>query len=565
MDTTNGATTTIHLNLVKEAYQSKFLNLIDKYDGDEKAIVWDESLIRPFDLIADNSLLSKHFVKKNYQLSPLNSIGNKVDHVIYLIRKDLTLMPMLAESLLKLDRSMMSKTSLVFVPQKCISCEKYLKQLKVDLDKLNAIDELPIQLFMIDTDILSMENESVFRNIHLDDDYTSVRNIVNSLVDLQEIYGIIPKISAQGKVAKMVTDLLKKKNSLIKNDQPPQIHHLIVIDRKIDLFTMLLTQLTYEGLLDEVFGIEQATISLPAAKFYNDKEQSDPNKPSTVKLKLRSSEELFAQLRDCHINAVGTTLRASAHQLQAEHDELKREGTKTTLELKKTIERLPYIKAAKNSQSNHTTMAELLNEHISRPEFICGLRIEHTIIQQDKIYKVIPEIETKLLRQESAISIIRLMCLQSIANNGLKPKVIDHYKKEIIQNYGNDFLLFLEDLKKASLLLHNDNPYPNSYGDLKSRLDLIKDDVSESNPDHLSYVYGGYAPISITMVKNLVQQPTVWRNETALVFFIGGCTFAEISALRYLSKQEDFNWEFIVATTKILNGKTFLESLWPVR
>lgn len=47
-----------------------------------------------------------------------------------------------------------------------------------------------------------------------------------------------------------------------------------------------------------------------------------------------------------------------------------------------------------------------------------------------------------------------------------------------------------------------------------------------------------------------------------LVFFIGGCTFAEISALRFLSQQEEYsNIEFVIATTKLNNGDTFLKSI----
>ena len=46
-----------------------------------------------------------------------------------------------------------------------------------------------------------------------------------------------------------------------------------------------------------------------------------------------------------------------------------------------------------------------------------------------------------------------------------------------------------------------------------------------------------------------------------LVVFIGGCTFAEIAALRFLSQQEDATTEYMVATTSIINGNSFLDSL----
>jgi len=76
-------------------------------------------------------------------------------------------------------------------------------------------------------------------------------------------------------------------------------------------------------------------------------------------------------------------------------------------------------------------------------------------------------------------------------------------------------------------------------------------------------------------------------QKVVLVFFIGGCTFAEISALRFLSALEDCKsssnafahnfciWliviqchymilatiEYVIATTNITNGNSFLKSL----
>lgn len=40
----------------------------------------------------------------------------------------------------------------------------------------------------------------------------------------------------------------------------PQIDALVLLDRSIDLLTPLSTQLTYEGLIDEVFGIKHCEL-----------------------------------------------------------------------------------------------------------------------------------------------------------------------------------------------------------------------------------------------------------------------------------------------------------------
>ena len=41
----------------------------------------------------------------------------------------------------------------------------------------------------------------------------------------------------------------------------PQIDSLIVLDRRVDMITPLLTQLTYEGLVDELIGIKNCEFS----------------------------------------------------------------------------------------------------------------------------------------------------------------------------------------------------------------------------------------------------------------------------------------------------------------
>lgn len=54
---------------------------------------------------------------------------------------------------------------------------------------------------------------------------------------------------------------------------------------------------------------------------------------------------------------------------------------------------------------------------------------------------------------------------------------------------------------------------------------------------------------------------SIENPKVILVFFIGGCTYHEISALRNISQQEDSNVEFVVLTTKLVNGNTFIEAL----
>ena len=51
------------------------------------------------------------------------------------------------------------------------------------------------------------------------------------------------------------------------------------------------------------------------------------------------------------------------------------------------------------------------------------------------------------------------------------------------------------------------------------------------------------------------------RRRTVLVVFIGGVTFAEISALRFMSSQGGLNCNFVIMTTKLINGNSLVKSI----
>eukprot|EP00088_Acartia_fossae_P065158 TRINITY_DN80294_c0_g1_i1.p1 TRINITY_DN80294_c0_g1~~TRINITY_DN80294_c0_g1_i1.p1 ORF type:complete len:190 (+),score=26.66 TRINITY_DN80294_c0_g1_i1:41-610(+) len=180
--------------------------------------------------------------------------------------------------------------------------------------------------------------------------------------------------------------------------------------------------------------------------------------------------------------------------------------------------------------------------------------------------------------------------MQSLVSSGLKPKLLEMYKKLVLQSYGNEHLLTFENLEKAGLITLNSGH--KTFGVLRKRLNLISDVVDEQHPTDIAYVHSVYAPLTIRLVQQL-EKPG-WRNirdvldilpgpsfedtqqiprsvpnisrgsdqaKVVLVMFVGGCTMAEVAALRFLSNQEESNVEYVVATTSILTGTSFIQSL----
>ncbi|XP_035234293.1 vacuolar protein sorting-associated protein 33A-like, partial [Stegodyphus dumicola] len=405
---------------------------------------------------------------------------------------------------------------------------------------------------------------------------TSMHHVAKALMTIQAVYGIIPNVYGKGKCAKHVFDLMTRIRKELSGNDPqvtPQIDCLLLLDRSVDLFSVLATQLTYEGLLDEFFGINNNTIELPPEKFCKPSEgglQEIPTEPK--RFLLNSAEELFAELRDKNFNAVGPTLSKKAKVLSAQYDE--RHGAKTVDAIKQFVDKLPHLQAAKKSLANHTSMAELVKEVTDSENFVNLLQTEQEFMNGLETDKINSHIEDCIAKQEPLIKVLRLICLQSLTNNGLKAKQLDYYKREIIQTYGYQHSLTLNNLEKAELLKPQG---VKTYSVIRKTLRLIIDDVNEQFPSDISYVHSGYAPLSIRLVQflsqpgwraipdvlNILPGPTVEgiqkiplglrkrrdsgssiqsstdSQKVTLVFFLGGCTLAEISALRFLSQQDD--------------------------
>ena len=174
-----------------------------------------------------------------------------------------------------------------------------------------------------------------------------------------------------------------------------------------------------------------------------------------------------------------------------------------------------------------------------------------------------------------------------------------------------EYLFVLRNLEKVGLLRRRETLWIDSaspFNSLRKSLILINAEVNTVEPDDVSYVSSGYAPLSVRLVQAAVQgwrgkEDTVLkelpgrliditqhyppedlsaavkrpkgpnlgnlaaersssaRKPTLMVLYVGGVTHMEIAALRYLSKRPNFPFHIICVTTKVINGSTLLRSL----
>lgn len=118
-----------------------------------------------------------------------------------------------------------------------------------------------------------------FKDTFLYNDTTYLFHIAKSIMTMQTLYGIIPNVYGKGKYSKVclffvqkikyysycvyiklvAEQLFRMRKEMPQSQEPqivPKIDNLILIDRTVDMITPMMTQLTYEGLVDENFGIK---------------------------------------------------------------------------------------------------------------------------------------------------------------------------------------------------------------------------------------------------------------------------------------------------------------------
>ena len=189
-------------------------------------------------------------------------------------------------------------------------------------------------------------------------------------MSIQHTHGLFPRIIGKGSNAKRLMELLLRLRSEVLTSEPSNsiasqlgmmpsssIESLIIIDREVDFNTPLLTQLTYEGLIDEIFGIKdnQAEINTSiigqAAGTQANQQQS-----AKRKIQLDSSDALYTQLRDTNFATGSRLLSKFAKRLQSEYES--RHTAKSTSELRAFVSKLPAYQTEQASLKTQIALAE---------------------------------------------------------------------------------------------------------------------------------------------------------------------------------------------------------------
>lgn len=645
-------------NLLKEIAKKDLVNSLNAVNG-AKTLVLDAALAGPLGLVTEVALLKQHGVDKMFWLEP-GPLSSTTTNIVYLCRPKIRHVKIIADQIKRHAKEARKHTyTLLLTPRVSTLVTRILEEEGV-LGEV-TLAALNLQFIPLADDVISLEYDHAFKELWVDGDETVIFDSAQALISLQKIYGAFPQIVGKGDYAKRLSALLLRQNKSSSAttetmlSSTANIDSLIVLDRKVDMITPLLTQLTYEGLLDELIGIKNSHVELPvsiinppaagassnaapaastsaAAPIVNVKKDAKKKYHLTT-----ATDPLYAELRDLNFSSVGRKLNTVARRL--DHVQKTNLQTKTVAQLRDFVGKLGGLQTEQQSLRLHTSISELIHPMTRTDVFDKLLEIQQNLLASYEVSAQVAAIEDLIAQGADMQIVIRLLCLASVTAGGIKAKTLENIKREFLQTYGYHYLPLLLALAQPSLAMLLPNPLPTTnasppkypFSLLRKSLRLLLDDNPEALEEvenDIGFVYSGWAPISVRLIQCIAQKGGVISNPaererpadeqskssigkvqahpivgwkgfedvvsaipgetvealqrhdgngsalppmsaaapikeqttTTVVFFLGGCTYTEIAAIRWIGRQNKGR-RFLIATTGIVSGASIVESL----
>ncbi|KAL2219592.1 vacuolar sorting protein [Thermoascus aurantiacus ATCC 26904] len=634
---------------IRDKARRDLLTLLEGVRG-KKNLVISKDLAGPVGLFVKFSVLQEYGVDKVFLLENAN-VDSSQRNVVFLVHAEKARqVQTTAEQVKRLQQNgnIEHEFSIFWVPRRTRVSNKILEDAGI-IGDVN-IAELPLYFYPLEQDVLSLELEDSFSDLYLHKDPGCIFLAAKALMQIQQRHGYFPRIVGKGDNARRLADLLLRMRKELDAEESSglndpagrgllpsaTIENLIIIDREVDFGTVLLTQLTYEGLIDEFVGIknnqadvDSSIVGTAPTPQPSQGSSSSASQAKKRKIQLDSSDQLYSQLRDANFAIVGDLLNKVARRLESDYQS--RHAAKTTAELREFVNKLPGYQLEHQSLKVHTNLAEDIMRQTRSDIFRKILEVQqNNAAGSDPTYQH-DTIEELIARDVPLKSVLRLLCLESCMSGGMRQRDLENFKRQILQAYGYQHLLTFHALEKMELLQPRSSATAmllpgggaqtgtkTNYSYLRKNLRLVVEEVSEQDPNDIAYVYSGFAPLSVRLVQCVIQKPYIlsltkggsttaavntastaspgWLGfedvvksargatfslvqkgddkavrarqtlsgsggvKTVYVFFLGGITFTEIAALRFIARQEAQRRKIVICTTSIISGDRMMEA-----
>uniref|UniRef100_A0A452S274 VPS33B late endosome and lysosome associated n=1 Tax=Ursus americanus TaxID=9643 RepID=A0A452S274_URSAM len=593
-------------SMLKRLARDQLIYLLEQLPG-KKDLFIEADLMSPLDRIANVSILKQHEVDKLYKVENKPALSSNEQWPMAFWVAFLPSVGLVnADKLAGRTR----KYKVIFSPQKFHACEMVLEEEGVFGDV--SCDEWAFSLLPLDVDLLSMELPEFFRDYFLEGDQRWINTVAQALHLLSTLYGPFPNCYGIGRCSKMSYELWRKLEEEEDGEtkgRRPEIGHIFLLDRDVDFVTALCSQVVYEGLVDDTFRIKCGSVDFGPEVTSSDR---------SLKVLLNAEDKVFSEIRNEHFSNVFGFLSQKARNLQAQYD--RRRGMDIKQMKNFVSQELKGLKQEHRLLSVHIGACESIMKKKTKQDFQELIKTEHALLEGFNIRESTSYIEEHIDRQVSGWpGLLGTVC------HGLIPKDYRSLKTQYLQSYGPEHLLTFSNLRRAGLLTEqapgdtltaveskvsklvtdkaagkitdafSSLAKKSNFRALSKKLNLIPRVDGEYDlkvPRDMAYVFSGaYVPLSCRLIEQVLERRS-WQGldevvrllncgelaftdmtkedkasseslRLILVVFLGGCTFSEISALRFLGREKGYR--FIFLTTAVTNSARLMEAMSEVK
>ncbi|CAG0915501.1 unnamed protein product [Notodromas monacha] len=573
------ADTGLDLSLLCEINRKKLVHILEEIHGTMDFVV-DSDLMKPLDTyIQGASTLRRHGVKKIFKLSrETPAFGEK--QRCFLTRPNLTKVKWFCDQArASVDSDRPGVYHLILSPRNTHAIQTLLEE--EGLFGQVIVWELNPGLLTLDRDVFSIEIAELFRECFLEGDQVHLQPLARALCELQQIFGKIPNVFGHGRFAAKVRSMcdVMWADFNASKSRRVEIGSLFIFDRDVDYPAVLLTQLTYGGLLDEVFGVTCNVLEFK------------PDDQTAVKMVLSSENKVYSSLADLHFSSVGPSLAKMVRELTS------KQASKdlSVQEMKRLVkEELKEMQAERKRVSDHVAASEIITKR-KGSDFQSQLAAEHAFVEGADVRDAVNLLNCVICFKSDPLIPLRLLSLYSFCNNGLNSRDYRAFKTSYLHAFGFEKLKAFHNLKKLGLVTENNEPTNvmnlalgrgSGFRLMAKKLGLIPPETTNVDTNEPSYVFGGgYVPVTVKIVSEVLRNGKLgdelkWcpgesfsasgsvselpassgdASRVAVICFVGGVTFAEISAFRLLGRK--LGKRFIIVTTGIINGNELMKTL----
>ena len=608
---------TIFKEEIKEDFQNTCSDIF-KNDKEKKALVISKNLLQKFSSIFTMKDLTQLRFSEQLYFLELCPQPIKEYQIIFIIPSKIECINIVMKQIEK-DQEEINEKQKKFLENKdkIISKTYYFFHVpKIDNSVLNYINnnfnyystffenyyDFELCNFVLDYDIISMEDNQCFKELYLYKFSDCVDNLANLLIKIQEIFGRIKHRYVLGENSKIIYDLLdrKEKEGFLSEKNVPsnEILACFLIDRNIDYITPMCSEFTYEAMLHKNFGIyfNKMKVNNEIAKIKNKGENKEKikekkEKEEIVTILLSHEDKLYQMIKGFNFDKLRMFL---SRRLLYQEELIKnmKNDTKKKMDAESIGKDVVLIKDMNLERPKlfmHINLTNYLLSLTSAPRAKRRLQLEQTLLGGDKdcVELLHDYYDTEMARKGDFYELMKLFCLENLVFGGVKGKIFDTFKNDFLLTYGHKLFFLLKNLEELKII--NKDGKSKYYQTLLEKLNLINFNIDANNPTDTSFVFGGFAPISIRLVEqslkkglnsiykeylknfgfeiifppdeNAVVNPVNNKNFILLVF-TGGVTYSEIEAVRFLNKTEEFSkYKFLIITTNIINAKSLFDEI----